>query len=197
MPRLFIAIPIPSEIRNKISKQILTNPTFLRSRIRWVSENNLHITLKFLGEIPVSKIPFLKEAIRATSDKTDPFEISLSNSGVFPNRQTPRVIWIGIHPPERLIKVQECLESNISSEGFPEENKKFHPHLTLGRIPENGDVVNYAAIELLIKSIELMQFPFFSFDQIQLIQSTLTPQGPDYYNIYSQKVKNMLISGTK
>ncbi len=197
MPRLFIAIPIPQEIRNKISEQILTNPTFSRSRIRWVSEKNLHITLKFLGETSVNKIPLLKEAIQSTSVITDPFEITLSNSGALPNRQTPRVIWIGIHPLEKLRKVQECLETNISSKGFPEENKKFHPHLTLGRISENGDPVTYASIEPLITTIALIRFSSFFVDQIQLIQSILSPQGPNYYIIHSQKVKNMLISAIK
>ena len=195
MPRLFIAVPISKTSKDIIIKKILVNTVVKNPDIRWISENNLHITLKFLGEVPIRQVRLLKEIVQKTGLSHDSFEIQLKGSGVFPNKRTPRVLWIGIQPPETLCKLQDDLEQMAFEQGFEKENRPFQPHITLGRLSDNDHpVIAIDSLDTVIQTIKEILFPPFLVDQIQLIESILTPQGPLYHTIYSQNLKNMLIS---
>ncbi len=194
MPRLFIAIPISAVNKEIIVKKILQNPMIRKPGIRWVSENNLHITLKFFGELPVNQIQVLKEITQKTGLCHDPFEIQLKDSGVFPTIRMPRVLWIGIQPPEMLCGLQKDLEKNACERGFEKDNRPFQPHITLGRISMEEIPASHDTLETVIQTVKEISFLPFLVDQIQLIESTLTPKGSLYHTIYSQILKNMLIS---
>ncbi|GAP41547.1 RNA 2',3'-cyclic phosphodiesterase [Flexilinea flocculi] len=194
MPRLFIAVPISKTSKEIIVKNVLQNPVVKMPDIRWISENNLHITLKFLGEVPIRKVQLLKEIVQKSGLSHDSFKIQLKDSGVFPNKRTPRVLWIGIQPPDALCRLQNDLEKLAFDQGFEKENRPFQPHLTLGRLSDNGHEIAIESLDTVIQTVKEIHFPPFVVDQIQLIESTLTPQGPLYHTIYSQNLKNMLIS---
>lgn len=188
MPRIFIAIPIPNKIKQRISQEILSDKTFSNLRIRWVQPKNLHITLKFLGETPSERIPALIAAMQATAAQTDPFSIRLEKGGVFPNRQKPKVVWIDIEPPAPLLKIWQTLETNAAKNGFPRDTKPLKAHLTLGRIADSHVETEKTRIGPLLDAASTLQLPIFEVNQIQLIQSTLSPQGAEYSLLHQEVI---------
>jgi 2'-5' RNA ligase len=134
--RVFVAIELPTNLRIRIIDHI----DRLRSEIpevraSWSREDNLHLTLKFLGDILVTNIDQLAAAASLAASKVDPFEIVIEGCGVFPLRGQPRVLWIGIDDPSgKLCELNRALENECANAGFAREARVFHPHLTIARI---------------------------------------------------------------
>lgn len=133
MKRLFIAIDIkPSE--EMLDFFAFLKDEFSEEKIRWIDLENLHITLIFLGETPISKIPEISNILKNTSSNTDKFEIKISDLGMFGTIEKPRVLWLGIKNTNELLKLHSNLNEELKRIGFKTENRKFSPHLTLGRL---------------------------------------------------------------
>ncbi len=134
--RVFIAIEIPASLGTRIINHIdhLRN-LVPDARASWSREDNLHLTLKFLGDIPVASIEQLSAAAAIVASKVAPFEIVVQGCGAFPPRGQPRVLWIGIDDPSsKLSELKRALEDECASAGFAREPRVFHPHLTIARI---------------------------------------------------------------
>jgi len=146
--RLFVAIELPASVRRKLIDHI----DRLRSsmpdiRASWSREENLHLTLKFLGDIPVTKVEALAQAARRATIKVEPFEIVVGGCGAFPSKGQPRVLWIGIEDRSgRLALLNRALEDECANAGFPREERPFHPHLTLARLRKPHDSRHLAAV---------------------------------------------------
>jgi 2'-5' RNA ligase len=134
--RVFIAIELPSKIRKRIADHIEHLRSFVPdARASWSREDNLHLTLKFLGDIPGANVEQLSAAISIAANKVEPFEIVLEGCGAFPPQGQPRVLWIGIDDPSgRLSELNRALEDECAHAGFAREPRAFHPHLTIARI---------------------------------------------------------------
>jgi RNA 2',3'-cyclic 3'-phosphodiesterase len=134
--RVFIAIELPSHLRERIINHI----DHLRSaipevRASWIREDTLHLTLKFLGDIPVANVEQLSAAAGMAASKVEPFEVVVEGCGAFPLRGQPRVLWIGIEDPSgNLAELQQALEQECDANGFAREPRPFHPHLTIARL---------------------------------------------------------------
>ena len=101
----------------------------------WSRETNIHLTIKFLGNVDVDRVPSVSAAASRAVKDIQPFPISISETGSFPKGGTPRVLWIGIQDPtESLGVLHSNLERECDAEGFPKEDRSFHPHLTIARI---------------------------------------------------------------
>jgi RNA 2',3'-cyclic 3'-phosphodiesterase len=176
--RIFIAVELPSTLRQQISRHI----TELRRaepevRASWSRQENLHLTLKFLGETSVSGIPNLSEAMQAAVARVSPFEITIDGCGAFPSRGQPRVLWIGIQDPSRqLIRLQQALEDEGEKRGFDRERRDFHPHLTLARLRQTNGA------RRLVDLHEKIGFPATKVDvrELCLIRSEPGDQGSRY-----------------
>ena len=146
--RVFIAIELPGIIRQKLKAHIDgLRCTLPDVRASWSREDNLHLTLKFLGDIPVAKVEALAQAAQRAASKVEPFEIFVGGCGAFPSRGQPRVLWIGIDDPSgRLTEVHQALEDECAIAGFPREERPFHPHLTIARIRKPHDARQLAAV---------------------------------------------------
>lgn len=174
--RCFVSLEIPDELKKKISEQ--TEP--LRATgadVRWVSEKNLHITLKFLGATDETLVPKIGEKLREATSVHSPFSITLRGTGVFPNERHPRVVWIAIEDSEQLLALQADVERAMKALGFEAEDKRFEPHLTIGRLRSE----RYK--DALLKEIALMgrqEFGIINVNSISLMQSRLSPKGSDY-----------------
>ena len=123
-------------------------------RASWLREDNLHLTLKFLGDVPVADIPKLSAAVEAAVRTVRPFELTISGCGAFPPHGRPKVLWIGVlsEPPavaggstaasqaSSLQSLHERIEDELAAPGFPREERPFHPHLTIARLrtPKGG-----------------------------------------------------------
>jgi len=167
--RLFIAVELPEKVRD-----ILIDA---QKRIRFPGKatlvNDFHLTLKFLGEVEDKKVPDIISVLSKISFK--PFDISLSGIGVFPNKNSPRVLWVGMSPEDKVSALQKDIDSATLGVCFA-QGQEFHPHITLSRIKFIDDKKAFASA-IDNTSIEKVSFKVSSF---KLIRSTLTPKGPIY-----------------
>jgi 2'-5' RNA ligase len=134
--RLFIAVELPESLRAQVRDHIeRLRPTVPDARASWAREESLHLTLKFLGDTPVSKVATLSSAMERAAAKVSPFEANIGGCGAFPLRGQPRVLWLGIEDPSgNFAKLSRILEDECDLAGFSREMKPFHPHLTVARL---------------------------------------------------------------
>jgi 2'-5' RNA ligase len=130
--RTFICLELPDTIRVQ-AEALQRRLAGLGDQIRWVNPGNLHLTLRFLGEISRSQVETVCLAVRCAAARVDVFSIRFSGTGCFPSLRRPKVFWIGITEPTDLIRLFEAIEEELSSAGFPREIRPFSPHLTIGR----------------------------------------------------------------
>ncbi|HXG66525.1 MAG TPA: RNA 2',3'-cyclic phosphodiesterase [Blastocatellia bacterium] len=174
--RTFICIEIPKAITERI-EALQRELRQAGAQVSWTKSTNIHLTLKFLGEVSPSRIAGVQEAVARAATVTGPFDIEVSGSGCFPSARNPRVLWVGLREvPQELKRLQAAIENELAGEGFPREEKKFTPHLTVGRIrsPKNASRV---AEELIAKG-----FPSETFraHEVILMRSELHPAGSIY-----------------
>ena len=171
--RTFIAVEIPGEIRRSLGEYT----TMLRGmvpHVKWVSSENMHLTIKFLGEVNENRIGEITEFSELALKGFSPFTVEFSHLGFFPNSRTPRVIWIGTSGAvDKLLELYQDMEESLEKIGFDREAKTFSPHLTIGRAKHLARITVPSGIP---------EFEEVSFEVkgISLIKSTLTPQGPVY-----------------
>lgn len=175
--RTFIALPLPDSLISQIF-EIQRQLKSYGFPVRWVKPENIHLTLKFLGDIPPESIDSIATAMEVTIRGHSPMTLFAKGLGVFPGIKKPRVIWVGISGDiQALFKMQAALESNLEEIGFPKENRPFKSHLTLGRIKKSVSSRNLFDA--------LQTFSHFStqpFDARELIlyKSELNPSGALY-----------------
>jgi 2'-5' RNA ligase len=175
--RLFVAYDLPDNVRKKLvefQKQIGES----EARIKWVEEKNIHLTLKFLGEVEEGKT---KEIIKALeSVKFKPFLTSISELGVFPSEKFIRVIWVGLKPFEPIEDLHERIENSLVTLGFLRD-KRFQAHVTLGRVKFIRDKVSFLSKIKILKVSDISEH--FALDNFKLKKSVLTPKGPIYEDL--------------
>ena len=159
---------------------------FPQVRASWNRDENIHLTLKFLGETPVERVSKLDEAISRAVVGLEPFPIVISGTGVFPRPRDPRVLWIGVSDATgSLAKVQSRLEHESEQEGFPKEVRQFHPHLTVARLrtQQRARELAQAHLDLKFASEEILV------TELLLIRSELSSQGSRYTTISRHQLK--------
>ena len=139
--RTFVAIELPRELRARIIEHTAElRREFPDVRARWVREQNLHLTLKFFGDVPVADIQTLSAAVGVATRLIKPFELTVSGCGAFPPRGQPKVLWIGIDDdPGGLSTLHEVLERECERPGHAREQRPFRPHLTIARLRSTKD----------------------------------------------------------
>jgi 2'-5' RNA ligase len=178
---LFVAIEIGEEARQRLgeAQQRLRR---VNARVTWVAPRNFHFTLKFLGETTEEKVPGVRKALDGAVVGFSPIQCELRGLGQF-----PRVIWTGIvGEVERLEQLARKLDDELTSAGFPREEREFRPHLTLGRIKSVGDK---QGLTKGIDSLRNESFGAVDVGAIHLFQSTLTPHGSIYTKLYTAHLK--------
>jgi 2'-5' RNA ligase len=169
--RIFVALALDDAMKDALANiQRRLRPHIPDAK--WVEPENIHLTLKFLGEIEEKMLKDVVVCCENVADSHQPFLISLSEIGGFPSLSYPRVIWIGIADgKEEVSLLAEELDRSLAKAGFPKEKRPFTPHLTLARIKRERKV-SVSKIEPVSERMEVRS--------IQIIQSTLTPKGPIY-----------------
>ena len=182
--RTFIAIDVPPDAKEALATLTQTLKARGLSGVRWVNPIGIHLTLKFLGNIPTTTVPRLLTALEAASHSHPPFNLSLGAFGVFPNPNNPRVLWVGLNGDlAPLAQIQASVEEHCCALGLDPDRRPFTPHLTLGRVRRSlptsqRDLVHTALqAETNARSIE------WPVQEIHLIHSTLTPQGAIYRSL--------------
>ena len=182
--RTFIALNIPQKERQRIHRAV--EP--LRDAdlpVRWVEVDNLHITLKFLGEIRPEKVGGVEAAVSKIAAGTAPFSLGLGDFGAFPTLRRPRVIWLGVVPTPELRCLKQDLEWALADCGFDAETRDFHPHLTLGRADPGDGAGAFRDFDALVAGLEYSSVvPLHSLD---LMRSQLGRDGAHYTVVRSAK----------
>lgn len=153
--------------------------------IRWVPPVNIHLTLKFLGNIPAPHLDFLKQMLIGIAERAKPFDMQISGIGSFPSSKRPRIIWAGIHAPAALFSLQKEIEEKSTRFGYEKETKTFSPHLTIGRVHQEATAKELERIGNALASIQLGGIITSRVDSVHLYQSDLNPKGSIYTKLFS------------
>lgn len=177
--RAFIAIELPENIKNTLSK-IQDELKTILPKVSWIKPQNLHLTLKFLGDISPRQFKEIKRIIAEAGQETPAFKVKLDDLGVFPSLRQARIIWAGINQDTLVKQLAEILETKIAVIGIPKEKREFSSHITIARVknplnPEPSETgLKKAKIDLLSANLE------FNAGGITLFESVLGAQGSSY-----------------
>jgi 2'-5' RNA ligase len=181
--RAFIALNLSSELKHELSR-LQEELTKANADVKWVKTENIHLTLKFLGNVEETKIEEIRHILDGISSPEKPFEISLSNLGAFPNLNHPRVLWVGLDKGSSETKrIAASLENELQKIGFPKEERPFSAHLTLGRVKSGR---NKAALKEKASSLQVRPKSCVV-NNLTVFQSKLTPTGPIYTSLHEAK----------
>jgi len=173
--RAFVAIPIDEPLRRRIG-EIRRRLERIDADVRWVALENLHLTLKFLGELDEPTVVSLRERLRSEAHRSRPFEIRLSGVGRFPPSGVSRVIWIGCRGEVSCMEdLARGVEQAALEIGVPKEGRDFSPHLTIGRVKSPRNSKPLAAAVHGEEEVGSQRVESFT-----MYRSTLTPTGPIY-----------------
>lgn len=175
--RTFVAVDLDPVIKDSLA-DLITRIGQEESGVRWVKRQGMHITLKFFGEVAESKILNMSDAIRKACDSLDSFHLSFTGTGFFPPQsRVPRVLWVGIAPSPDLANLHMRIEDEFRKLGFPKEKRRFHPHLTLGRVKSNKEI---SAILERLNDYRDSNFGRMHVERVTLFKSILKPTGAEY-----------------
>ena len=175
--RAFIAVEIDQPNKQKIS-DLISNLKKSKADVKWITEDQMHLTLKFLGNIDKDKVQDISNTLSNISNNFKSFTISLSNIGVFPNLNRPRVIWLGVDKGADYLKnLSERIENELEKLGFEKEDREFNPHLTLGRVKTSKDL---SELKKLINETQFNSENWVEINKLILFQSTLTSKSAIY-----------------
>lgn len=186
--RTFIGIELPEHIHDSIQR-IQDGLKPLMPDVRWTKYGNVHLTLKFLGEVSVRKLDRVIEETRGVALKFQIFNLRLQGLGAFPNIRKPSVVWIGISKGSDMVhKIVEELEGSMEKLGFPREKRAFYPHLTIGRV---RDLRNPNVMEKAFRETEVDVVGEFSVERLSVIKSQLDPSGSIYTTMGEARLANL------
>ena len=176
--RVFIAVPIPDEVK-KVVGEVEDELSQAGADVKWVVPGNVHITLKFLGNILVDSVDVLVRPLADGLRGERSFEVTLAGTGTFPHgRRAPRVVWIGMEDgKERLAEIAGSVEETCFRLGYEKEDRPFRPHLTIGRVRRGS--CNLARLSEHVEKVEFKPLKM-KVNRVNLVRSKLSPRGPAY-----------------
>lgn len=184
--RTFVAVSIPESIRTQIAdfQKILRQH---HADIKWIRQESIHITLKFLGDVEEERVTEIGDALQMCVREYSPFSVELSDTGVFPNSHRPRVLWVGIqNGAEGLSNLSLAIDKSLQDFGFEPEKRRFSAHVTFGRVRSPH------GLDPIIREMTSLGFRADSFDvhSVELMKSDLKPAGAVY-----TVLKNLQLQG--
>jgi len=191
--RAFIAIDLTPEILQKL-EQLSTR---LRSeldegQVRWVPVNNIHLTLKFLGNVSLANLEVLTKILKAECYSHPPFEVSVGELGAFPSIRRPRVIKVNVQAPAALASLQRGIENETTRLGYDREERPFSPHLTLGRVSRNASAGEVRQVSGLLERYEAGFLGAMRVASVHLYQSDLSSAGASYTKLFSAELHTQI-----
>jgi 2'-5' RNA ligase len=179
--RSFICFEIPEEILFRL-KNVQDRLRPHSRGVRWVRSEGIHLTLKFLGDVAENRLPDIARAVQIAVQNIEPFDISLSGFGAFPDFRRPRVFWVGIREKAGILaRMQHRIEEELEKGGFPAEKRPFTPHLTLGRVKFQD---NIEAVSRILSG-ENIGVAEFRAREVVIKKSELQPSGALYTSLYN------------
>lgn len=184
--RAFIAIDLSEEIYRRLEEVAQGLQERLAGiPIRWVPVRNVHVTLKFLGDVSITNLEVLKKLLETEAHNHVPFEISVGDLGAFPSERRPRVLWAGVEAPQELTALQRGIEAETARLGYAPEDRPFSPHLTLGRVGRNADSQDLHRVGEILKTFKVGFLGATRIQAVHLYRSDLQPGGAIYTQLYT------------
>lgn len=178
--RLFIALNLPSEVRGRVYEAAAPLRA-LDLPVRWVDPAQIHLTLKFLGDVPERDVPSVGACVAAVARRHEPFSFRIGGLGGFPSLERPRVLWVGVRAPAVLGALQSALEGELAALGFPRDDRPFRPHLTLGRVRAGARPRTFQELRGRAAALDIEEV--VDARTVDLMRSTLDPRGARYDRI--------------
>ena len=187
--RAFIAIELPAELRQQLARLQARLKTDSQPRIKWVNPDSIHLTLKFLGNIPTSDIDMIAQAMTDAAKRITPFHLETEALGTFPNLKRVQVVWVGLGGEvDKLKRLQQLVETKLTHLGFAAEQRLFKPHLTLARLGKEVPPGERQRLGELIAATSFETGERVKVNSINLIRSQLTREGAIYSRISSAEL---------
>ena len=178
--RSFIAIELPISIQKQLGEIIAQLKESIPGAVRWVPAQNIHLTLKFLGDVSPANMEILMNMLRAEASRQASFSITIGELSAFPSPRRPRVLWIGGSAPPQLIALARLVEAETRKLGYTPESRPFSPHLTLGRVSQNASPLQVRQIADTLAGMKVGFLGNADVNAVVLFKSVLTPQGAEY-----------------
>ena len=188
--RTFIALEIPHELQQLIHKETAHLRNRIGTLVRWVPPGNMHLTLKFLGNISPANVDILTQMMRAEADSCQPFVMQVGGLASFPSPKRPRVIYIGLQAPAELETLQHGIEGATTRLGYESEERGFSPHLTIGRVRQNISASDQQKIRRALEETQIDSLGTARVDSVHLYNSDLKPTGSVYTRLFSAPLKS-------
>jgi len=202
--RSFIAVNLSPEVILNLEKILHALEQALQVRlkilskygiVRWVPAQKIHLTLKFLGDVPADKISAIQQALQSCLEGCPSFDLLAGGLDAFPRIKQPNVIWIGVETPEPLKSIVQRIEDRMEEHGFEKEGRPFKAHLTLGRVAKNIDpnwirVLSDVLSEYQENTPGLKNLGSSRIDAVHLYRSDLRPDGAVYNRLFSVSLIN-------
>ena len=187
--RAFIAVELPAEVKKELSELEAQLKKNSPPMVRWVDPNNIHITLKFLGEIPEESIDELMLAMEEGAKGIKTFNLEVSGVGAFPNMERAQVVWVGVRGDlAQISRLQKNIEANTEQLGYPRENRGFTPHLTVGRMRNEASSNERQRLGKLLTETMFTATNKITVSAVNLMRSQLSSSGAIYTCLGSVKL---------
>jgi len=189
--RSFIAIELPEEVKEGLKQVEDRLKSSDSSSAKWVDPQNIHLTLKFLGNLDVDKIDSITQVIQNAARTITSFELKINRTGCFPNTRRVQTIWIGLSGDiDKLEVLQRNIELGVAPLGFPTEESPFKPHLTLARVRDYIDLEKRQVLGETVCGTQIELDLRIRVNSINLMRSQLTPAGAIYSKLCSVELKS-------
>ncbi len=185
--RTFVALPVSTAVKQLAAHWMQRLDQDAQS-VKWVTVANLHLTLKFLGEVPKVELAEICQRVTSAVADTEPMEIECDHVGAFPSSSRPRTLWLGIGAgAQQVIQLQESVEQGRQQLGFRREGRQFHPHITLGRL--RSSAASSPALSGLLEPADFGTPVSSLVEEVIVVASQISRDGPDYQRIATIPLK--------
>jgi 2'-5' RNA ligase len=189
--RTFIAIELDKTINAALTDlQEQLKAKVPRGSVRWVKPEGIHLTLKFLGNVPANRIEEIERALSQACAGLPAFSFSVGRLGCFPNPRRPRVVWVGVQEESGTLKrLQKAVEDGMEKLGFAPEGRRFHAHLTLGRTQRRASSGDVRRLGQLVEETDIGQLGQMEARAVSLMKSDLRPTGAVYTQLAAMELE--------
>jgi 2'-5' RNA ligase len=184
--RTFIAAELPLPLQDAIQKATSDlRKTLGDELIRWVPSHNVHLTLKFLGDVSPASLDQIKQILVTEAAQVESFAVQIEGLGAYPNSRRPRVLWVGLNAPAALTAFQHSIDAAAARLGFESEDREFSPHLTIGRVRQNLSNTEQQKVRTCLEETQIANLGTALVDAVYLFKSDLQATGSIYTKLFS------------
>lgn len=185
--RTFVAVEIPFDVKDRAGKMI-TRLRGTEAKVKWVAPEHMHWTLKFLGPVDMVDIPAVCEAVKRAVEPLACFDVEVEGAGAFPDARRPRTVWIGMgRGTDQMVELHDAIEFELAKLGFRSENRRFRPHVTIGRVRQSPRGIG--ELGRLIEAEADFDGGVSLVDEVVVFSSELGPDGPTYEPLCHAELK--------